>query len=152
MKNVLSWGALLLPAWEAGSTARYWGITAARPTSEGFDRAYQLDVRGAVNMTPDGYKIRYCRYCIRLASREGLFVVMVIVSGLLFLPAAGDRGGSGPGHHNNFARYWSFSAYPSNSSNAYMLYFTAGTAQRPGNFGRQMGFSIRLASREDCLL
>ena len=72
---------------------------------------------------------------------------MVLV--FLFLPAADDRGSSGPGHHNNFARYWSFSAHSSASESAYMLFFTAGTAQRPGAFGRQMGFSIRLASRSE---
>ena len=66
----VSVGLLFLPAWDAFVVGRYWASTAQYENGVGQLRAFQFDMRGATNLTPDGYKTRASLFAIRLASRE----------------------------------------------------------------------------------
>ena len=79
MKNVLSWGALFLPAagwitkgpWKInGGWARYWAVTGGADYS-GNKRGYNIDFQGA-KVYLEGLMARYTGLSIRLASRLGL--------------------------------------------------------------------------------
>ena len=65
----VSGGLLFLPAWDAFVVGRYWASTAQYENGVGQLRAFQFDMRGATNLTPDGYKTRASLFAIRLASR-----------------------------------------------------------------------------------
>ena len=95
------------------------------------------------------------RRSIRLASRQGCLVVRLVVLSLLFLPAAGQRTGGIVGNSNVWGRY----VHPIASSNgmngelrALVMWFNNPGIGSEGVAMREWGLSIRLASREDCLL
>ena len=87
---------------------------------------------------------------IRLASRSELFCCSVV--GLLFLPAAGHRTADGYGGGNSFVRYWSVAAAPTSMDSAYKLDIQSNFMRTGNTQARFTGFSVRLASREVCLL
>ena len=72
---------------------------------------------------------------------------------VLFLPGPGHRTADGYGGGNDFVRYWAVTAAPSsNPNNAYKLDIQSNFVRTGNTQARYTGFSIRLASREDCLL
>ncbi len=135
MKNVLSWGALFLPA--AGTV--YWTTSASTQT-----HAYVVVRFGHAKFGQATEFGRALLRPIRLASRSELFGCSFDGFGLLFLPAAMT---------GSYARYWSvFGSVWNGTLIAYGLLFSSGTVNP--SFGPSRGAlqPIRLASRQGCLL
>ena len=64
--------------------------------------------------------------------------------GCVFLPAAGYRDGTSVGLVGSEGGYWSSTA---NDSNAYFEHFYSGGVVPASNYGRSLGFSVRLVRR-----
>ena len=64
--------------------------------------------------------------------------------GCVFLPAAGYRNGTSVGLVGSEGGYWSSTA---NDSNAYFEHFYSGGVVPASNYGRSLGFSVRLVRR-----
>ena len=66
--------------------------------------------------------------------------------GSIFLPAAGYRDGSGLGYAGSDGYFWSSTQYPSDTSDAYILYFNSGNTLT-SHSDRRYGQSVRPVSR-----
>ena len=60
-----------------------------------------------------------------------------------FLPAAGHRWYDGLGSAGGYGHYWSSTQIPSNSNDAYRLYFNSGGASWSYDYGRYYGRTVR---------
>ena len=80
----------------------------------------------------------------RLGTRDSAFhqYQQAVATGLLFLPAAGNRNDSDLNNAGSNGNYWSSTQNPSNTNNAYNLNFNSGNMDWNNN-NRNNGQSVR---------
>jgi len=66
------------------------------------------------------------------------------ISGVVFLPAAGYRNGTTVNNAGSNGNYWPSTAFPSNASRAYRVYFGSGNLNLASGNNRGYGYSVRL--------
>ena len=130
--------------WQNLFANQYWGYATADdvkgivvfPSTQTVAPAGQWTKGTSYNLTPVNASNRYADNAISQTDIDS--------KGLLFLPAAGYRGGTTLWAVGSYGRYWSSTS--SSATNAYFVDFNATYFLSASNYSRYYGYSVRLAS------
>lgn len=155
--DFVDWGATMGTGWFTLETNEWVYLFYTRTastvgsTANGRYAAATVNSVAGVILFPDSYthpsgvtvpvSVNYAEAAYTVNSYSGADWTAMENAGAVFLPAAGNRGGSSVYYGSN-VYYWSSSPY--GTHNAYNVYFQSGWLELPNSSTRDYGYSVRL--------